>query len=132
MKDATGYKVRIWNGTAYKNYTVGKDTTSISTKSKKIWPTDAQIKAGTTDLQDVTLDDVASIGKGAELPIDPSTTYGNSSTRYSVRVIAMSAAGDSPSSDVNYGYMKLYTPKSVKITANDENLVQNKTSLTFE
>lgn len=53
VANATGYKVRIWNGTTYKNYTVGKDTLSISTKGKKIWPTDAQIQAGKTDLQDI-------------------------------------------------------------------------------
>lgn len=132
VANATGYKVRIWNGSVYKNYTVGKDTTSISTKGKKIWPTDDQIKAGVTDLYDVNFDDAASIAKGAELPIDPSATYGSSSSRYSVRVIAMSAAGDSPSSDVNYGYMKLYAPKNVSITANDDNLLQNKTSLTMK
>ncbi|WP_242731433.1 DNRLRE domain-containing protein [Bacillus altitudinis] len=131
VANATGYKVRIWNGSSYKNYSVGKDTTSISTKGKKLWPTDTQIKAGIKDLQDVSLEG-NSVGKGAELPIDPSKTYGNSSTRYSVRVIATSAAGDSPSSDVNYGYMKLYAPKNVKITANEDNLVQNKTSLTFD
>jgi len=132
VANATGYKVRIWNGSVYKNYTVGKDTTSISTKGKKIWPTDDQIKAGVTDLYDVNFDDTASIAKGAELPIDPSTTYGSNSSRYSVRVIATSAAGDSPSSDVNYGYMKLYAPKNVSITANNDNLVQNKTSLTMK
>jgi len=132
VANATGYKVRIWNGSVYKNYTVGKDTTSISTKGKKIWPTDDQIKAGVTDLYDVNFDDTASTAKGAELPIDPSATYGSSSSRYSVRVIATSAAGDSPSSDVNYGYMKLYAPKNVSITANDDNLVQNKTSLTMK
>lgn len=129
VANATGYKVRIWNGSVYKNYTVGKDTSSISTKGKKIWPTDTQIQSGVKDLYDATLDDASSVGKGAELPIDPSTTYGNSSSRYSVRVIAISAAGDSPSSDVNYGYMKLYAPKNVKITSNEDNLVQNKTSL---
>lgn|GEM_PF-746195 len=132
VANATGYKVRIWNGSVYKNYTVGKDTTSISTKGKKIWPTDDQIKAGITELHDVNFDDTSSIAKGAELPIDPSATYGSSSSRYSVRVIATSAAGDSPSSDVNYGYMKLYAPKTVSITANDDNLVQNKTSLTMK
>lgn len=132
VTNATGYKVRIWNGSVYKNYIVGKDTTSISTKGKKIWPTDDQIKAGTKDLYDVNFDDATSVGKGAELPIDPSTTYGSSSSRYSVRVIAMSAAGDSPSSDVNYGYMKLYAPKNASVAANEDNLVQNKTSLTMK
>lgn len=131
VANATGYKVRIWNGSVYKNYTVGKDTTSISTKGKKIWPTDDQIRSGVTDLYNVNFDDTASIAKGAELPIDPSTTYGDSIKRYKVRIIAISAAGDSPSSDINYGYMKLYAPKNVSITANEDNLVQNKTSLTM-
>ncbi|MBK3496834.1 RHS repeat-associated core domain-containing protein [Viridibacillus sp. YIM B01967] len=128
VANATGYKVRIWNGVKYENFTVGKDTLSVSTKGKKIWPTDAEIKAGKIDLHQAELDKTSSIGKGAELPIDPSTTYGNSSKRYSVRVIAMSAAGDSPTSDVNYGYIPLYAPKDVKMTANNDNLVQNKTS----
>ncbi|MGF9977327.1 DNRLRE domain-containing protein [Viridibacillus arvi] len=128
VANATGYKVRIWNGVKYENFAVGKDTLSVSTKGKKIWPTDAEIKAGKTDLHSVTLDDAKSVGDGAELPIDPSTTYGNTSTRYSVRVIAMSAAGDSPSSDVNYGYIPLYAPKKAAIKANEDNLVQNKTS----
>ncbi|WP_146551934.1 DNRLRE domain-containing protein [Rummeliibacillus sp. SL167] len=132
VANATGYKVRIWNGAKYENYTVGKDTLSVSTKGKKIWPTDDEIQAGKTDLHQVELDHSSSVGTGSELPIDPSTTYGNTSKRYSVRVIAMSAAGDSPSSDVNYGYMPLYAPKDVKITSNDDNLVQNKTSFDIE
>ncbi|RPJ94053.1 RHS repeat protein [Rummeliibacillus sp. TYF005] len=132
VTNATGYKVRIWNGAKYENYTVGKDTLSVSTKGKKIWPTDEEIKAGNTDLHQVELDNSSSVGTGSELPIDPSTTYGNTSKRYSVRVIAMSAAGDSPSSDVNYGYMPLYAPKEVKLTSNDDNLVQNKTSFDVE
>jgi len=127
--NATGYKVRIWNGVKYENFTVGKDTLSVSTKGKKIWPTDAEIKAGKIDLHQAELDKKSSVGTGAELPIDPSTTYGSSSKRYSVRVIAMSAAGDSPSSDVNYGYIPLYAPKDVKVKSNEDNLVQNKTSL---
>ncbi|MEK4137489.1 RHS repeat-associated core domain-containing protein [Kurthia sp. FSL E2-0154] len=44
----------------------------------------------------------------------------------------MSAAGDSPSSDVSYAYMKLYAPTDVKVKANNNNLVKNKTSLTVD
>lgn len=128
---ATGYKVGIWNGKKYEYFTVGKDTVSISTKGKKIWPTDAEIKSGTTDLHQVDFDKTTSIGTGVELPIDPSTTYGNSTRRYSVVVKAMSAAGDSPASDVNYGYMPTYAPKNVTIKSNEDNLVQNKTSLSL-
>ncbi|KON68885.1 hypothetical protein AKG34_08850 [Peribacillus butanolivorans] len=131
VANATGYKVRIWNGLKYENFTVGKDTLSVSTKGKKIWPTDAEIKAGKTDLHQVELDKASSVGTGSELPIDPGVTYGNTSKRYSVRVIAMSAAGDSPQSDVNYGYIPLYAPKDVTIKSNDDNLVQNKTSLSL-
>lgn len=83
-------------------------------------------------MHDVSLEDTTSIANGVELPIDPSSTYGNSSKRYTVRVIAMSAAGDSRSSSANYAYLKLYAPKNAKITANEDNLVQNKTSLTFD
>ncbi|ETT85523.1 DNRLRE domain-containing protein [Viridibacillus sp. FSL R5-0477] len=114
VPNATGYKVRIWNGTKYEDFEVGK-ITSVSTKGKKIWPTDKEIEAGKKDLHITDLSSPNSVGKGAELPIDPSNTYGNSSTRYSIRVIALSATGNSPSSDVNYGYIPLMAPKNIKV-----------------
>lgn len=65
---------------------------------------------------------------GAELPNNPGLTYNNGSKRYSIRVKAVTALGDTPYSDDNFGYIPLYAPKNVKITANDDDLVQNKTS----
>ncbi|MBT2617427.1 MULTISPECIES: RHS repeat-associated core domain-containing protein [unclassified Bacillus (in: firmicutes)] len=131
MTNATGYKVLIWNGTKYKEFSVGK-VTSVSTKGKKIWPTDADLKNGMKELYPVELDKSTSIGKGTELPIDPSITYGNGSNRYSIRVKAISAAGDSASSDVNYGYIPLYAPKNAKLTSNLVDMVNNKSSLTVK
>jgi RHS repeat-associated protein len=131
VTNATGYKVLIWNGTKYKEFSVGK-VTSVSTKGKKIWPTDADLKNGIKELYPVELDKSTSIGKGTELPIDPSITYGNGSNRYSIRVKAISAAGDSASSDVNYGYIPLYAPKNAKLTSNIEDMVNNKSSLTVK
>ncbi|MDM5210821.1 DNRLRE domain-containing protein [Peribacillus sp. NJ4] len=131
VTNATGYKVLIWNGTKYKEFSVGK-VTSVSTKGKKIWPTDADLKNGIKELYPVELDKSTSIGKGTELPIDPSITYGNGSNRYSIRVKAISAAGDSASSDVNYGYIPLYAPKNAKLTSNLEDMVNNKSSLTVK
>lgn len=131
VTNATGYKVLIWNGTKYKEFSVGK-VTSISTKGKKIWPTDADLKNGMKELYPVELDKSTSIGIGTELPIDPSITYGNGSNRYSIRVKAISAAGDSASSDVNYGYIPLYAPKNAKLTSNLEDMVNNKSSLTVK
>ncbi|MCK1985796.1 MULTISPECIES: DNRLRE domain-containing protein [Peribacillus] len=131
VTNATGYKVLIWNGTKYKEFSVGKGT-SVSTKGKKIWPTDADLKNGLKELYPVELDKSTSIGKGTELPMDPSITYGNGSNRYSIRVKAISAAGDSASSDVNYGYIPLYAPKNAKLTSNLVDMVNNKSSLTVK
>ncbi|MGG4155065.1 RHS repeat domain-containing protein [Peribacillus muralis] len=131
VENATGYKVMIWNGTKYNEFPVGK-VTSVSTKGKKIWPTDADVKNGVKELYPVDLDKSTSIGKGTELPIDPSLTYGNGSNRYSIRVKAISAAGDSASSDVNYGYIPLYAPKNAKLTSNLVDMVNNKSSLTVK
>ncbi|MCP1155010.1 DNRLRE domain-containing protein [Peribacillus frigoritolerans] len=131
VTNATGYKVLIWNGTKYKEFSVGK-VTSVSTKGKKIWPTDADLKNEIKELYLVELDKSTSIGKGTELPIDPSITYGNGSNRYSIRVKAISAAGDSASSDVNYGYIPLYAPKNAKLTSNLVDMVNNKSSLTVK
>ncbi|KRF58741.1 hypothetical protein ASG97_22790 [Bacillus sp. Soil745] len=131
VTNATGYKILIWNGAKYKEFSVG-NVTSVSTKGKKIWPTDADLKNGIKELYPVELDKSTSIGKGTELPIDPSITYGNASNRYSIRIKAISAAGDSASSDVNYGYIPLYAPKNAKLTSNLEDMVNNKSSLTVK
>lgn len=130
VANATGYKILIWNGTKYDEFTVGKDITSISTKGKKIWPTDAEIAAGKSTLHQTALDKTTSNGTGAELPMYPGKTYGNTSKRYSIRIIATAAAGDSERSDINYGYIPLYAPKNVTTTSNIDNLTENKTRLT--
>ncbi|MCM3318049.1 DNRLRE domain-containing protein [Rummeliibacillus stabekisii] len=129
VANATGYKILIWNGTKYDEFTVGKDITSISTKGKKIWPSDTEIAAGKNTLHQAALDKTTSYGTGAELPMYPGLTYGNTSKRYSIRIIATSPAGDSERSDINYGYIPLYAPKNVTITSNDDDLTENKTSL---
>lgn len=132
VANATGYKILIWNGTKYDEFTVGKDITSISTKGKKIWPTDAEIAAGKSTLHQTALDKTTSSGTGAELPMYPGLTYGNTSKRYSIRIIATSPAGDSERSDINYGYIPLYAPKNVTIASNDDDLTENKTSLSVK
>ncbi|MFG3613417.1 DNRLRE domain-containing protein [Rummeliibacillus stabekisii] len=131
VENATGYKVLIWNGTKYEVFMVGGDTTSISTKGKKIWPTDDEIKAGNNTFHQAKLDVKTSVGSGSELPMYPGPTYGNTSKRFSIRIIATSAAGDSARSDINYGYIPLYAPKNVSIKSNEDNLVENKTSLSL-
>ena len=50
VANATGYKVLIWNGKKFEEFPVGKSVTSVSTKGKKIWPTDAEIAAGKNSL----------------------------------------------------------------------------------
>ncbi|MEI2358745.1 DNRLRE domain-containing protein [Mesobacillus zeae] len=128
VTNATGYKVLIWNGEKYEEFSVGK-VTSVSTKGKKIWPTDAEISAGKKNLHITDLTSKGTPSTGVELPIDPSPTYKNSSKRYSIRVKAITSLGDSPSSDVNYGYIPLLSPKNVKITGNVLDYVQNKGKL---
>ncbi|MGG4266077.1 DNRLRE domain-containing protein [Peribacillus simplex] len=132
VANATGYKVLIWNGNKFEEFPVGKSVTSVSTKGKKIWPTDAEIAAGKNSLHITDLSSTGSPSVGAELPNNPGLTYNNGSKRYSIRVKAVTALGDTPYSDDNFGYIPLYAPKNVKITGNDDNLVQNKTSFTLK
>ncbi|USK83143.1 DNRLRE domain-containing protein [Peribacillus asahii] len=129
VANATGYKVFIYNGRTYDAYPVGKSVTSVSTKGKKIWPTDEEIAAGMNTLHSADLSSTGSPSIGAELPIDPGPTYGNNSKRYSVRVKAVTALGDSPYSDVNYGYIPLLSPKNVKVTGDILDSVNNKGKL---
>ncbi|MCA1057597.1 DNRLRE domain-containing protein [Rossellomorea aquimaris] len=70
---ATGYKVAIFNGKEYQHFDV-KNTTSWSTKGKKIWPTPAEIERGTYGLH--------RDGKGTEFPNDPKSTYVASGGKY--------------------------------------------------
>ncbi|MEJ9232985.1 DNRLRE domain-containing protein [Peribacillus butanolivorans] len=128
VTNATGYKVLIWNGEKYEEFSVG-NVTSVSTKGKKIWPTDAEIAAGKKDLHITDLTSTGTPSTGVELPSDPGPTYKNSSKRYSIRVKAVTSLGDSPASDVNYGYIPLLSPKNVKVTGNVLDYVQNKGKL---
>lgn len=128
VTNATGYKVLIWNGEKYEEFSVG-NVTSVSTKGKKIWPTDAEIAAGKNDLHITDLTSTGTPSTGVELPNDPGPTYKSSSKRYSIRVKAVTSLGDSPSSDVNYGYIPLLSPKNVKVTGNVLDYVQNKGKL---
>ena len=73
VKGATGYKVWVFNGSSYQDYSVG-NVTSWSTKGKSIWPTSAEIGAGKYTLH--------TDGKGSELAIDPSPVYRNSGGTY--------------------------------------------------
>lgn len=92
---ATGYKVWIYNGTAYESYSVG-NVTSWSTNGQKIWPTAAEISSGKYDLHQDKL--------GAELAVDPSPVYKNSgggyptSKNYWFRVSAIFSQGESSTS----------------------------------
>ncbi|PGZ92182.1 DNRLRE domain-containing protein [Bacillus sp. AFS029533] len=71
---ATGYKVWIFNGTAYESFNVG-NVSSWSTNGQKVWPTSSEINSGKYDLHQDKL--------GAELPLDPSSVYKNSGGTYS-------------------------------------------------
>ncbi|WP_147016195.1 DNRLRE domain-containing protein, partial [Kurthia sibirica] len=128
---ATNYKVLIWNGKKYSSFSVGNKT-SVTTKGKKIYPTEAEITAGTLDFHDASLADTSKIGTGTELPMYPGKSYNNTSKRYSVRIIAESDGGNSPNSDIAYGYIPLYAPDKADVTikANEDDLVENKTTLT--
>ena len=109
---ATGYKVLILNGVKYEEYSV-ENVTKWSTKGQKIWPTDAEIAAGKYALHKDKM--------GAELTINPYSIYLNSGDyfmfkRYSIRVKAESALGDTIQSDSQYGYIPLPTVKDISVT----------------
>ncbi|MED4206177.1 DNRLRE domain-containing protein [Neobacillus mesonae] len=85
VNGATGYKVLIFNGRAYEEINVG-NTTTWSTKGRKLWPTKAQIDNKQYGLR--------LSGDGMELPENPNYLYkmggGNytSSTNYWFRIKA--------------------------------------------
>lgn len=95
------------------------------------WPTDQEIAAGSNSLHITDLSS-GSPSIGSELPIDPGPTYGNSSKRYSIRIKAVTSLGDSPYSDVNYGYIPLLSPKNVKVNGDILDYVQNKGKLNIQ
>jgi RHS repeat-associated protein len=66
ISGATGYKVLLYNGSAYDELDVG-NVTSWSTLNKKIWPTKAQIDSGQYTMR--------KNGDGRELPENPSYLY---------------------------------------------------------
>lgn len=88
---ATGYKVQIYNGRTYEAFNVG-NTTSWSTRGKKLWPTRAQIDSGQFGLR--------TAGDGRELPENPSYLYMKSggvypsNTNYWFRVTAYNKYGE--------------------------------------
>ncbi|MBP0726704.1 RHS repeat protein, partial [Bacillus sp. RG28] len=94
---ATSYKIWLFNGHEYESLDVGP-ATSWTTKGKKYWPTDQEIKAGKYNLH-------LADNKGAELPVDPSSTYANAGTTYAskknyyIRVSAINNNGETVYSD---------------------------------
>lgn len=74
VKNATGYKVWIFNGKEFESFDVGSETT-WSTMNKKLWPTNEEIVDGRYELH---IDET-----GTELPLDPSSLYKNSGNLYS-------------------------------------------------
>lgn len=73
VKNATGYKVWIYNGKSYESIDVG-DTTVWSTYSEGLWPTEEEIANGRYKLHfDM---------EGKDLAIDPSPVYVNSKGNY--------------------------------------------------
>lgn len=136
VEGATGYKVLIYNGKTYDEFNVG-NVTRWSTKGRKVWPTDGEISSGTysmhTDLK----------GTGAELPIDPNPLYLNaikdggntgyqSVRRYTVRIKAISPVGTTPSSDWNFGYIPLDSPKNVTASGEIVDFVNSKGALNLK
>ncbi|SFD61059.1 DNRLRE domain-containing protein [Bacillus sp. UNCCL81] len=95
---ATGYKVLIFNGNDYDEFSVG-NVTSWSTKGRKIWPSPSEIASGIYTLHHVSTDG------GVELPNDPSALYkknGNkypTNTNYWFRIKAIYPLGESAQSD---------------------------------
>ncbi|MBT2615079.1 MULTISPECIES: amidase domain-containing protein [unclassified Bacillus (in: firmicutes)] len=70
---ATSYKVWLYNGKEYETFDVG-NTTTWSTKNKKLWPTVEEINTGRYALHHDS--------KGSELSVDPSDVYRNSKGNY--------------------------------------------------
>ncbi|WP_461611878.1 DNRLRE domain-containing protein [Cytobacillus kochii] len=109
---ATGYKVLLYNGKSYDSFNVG-NVTNWSTKGKKIWPTDEQIKDGQYKLRtDKT---------GTELAFNPNSVYQNAvvdggtypkARNYWVRIVAIYPGGDSPQSGATRIYMPMEIPKT--------------------
>lgn len=74
LAGATGYKVLVFNGKTYEEIDVG-NTTSWTTKGKKLWPTAAQISSGIYTLR--------TDGTGGDFADDPRPVYQKSGGTYS-------------------------------------------------
>lgn len=118
--NATSYKIGFFNGFTYQYIDVG-NVTNWTTKDKKIWATDSEIKSGKYQLH---MD-----GKGSELPLEPIPTYtaaynANKLVNYSdrffyyVRVIAVLPNGESPTSDASTATMPYENISQVDVFSN--------------
>ncbi|KGL43581.1 hypothetical protein [Listeria newyorkensis] len=107
MPGATGYKVIIGNGYNYEYFTVG-NVTSWTTKGKGIFPTKAELDKGLYRFH--------TDGKGTEFANDPTQLYENTfkagttwtlrgQKKYIVRILAIYASGDGPTSDITEAVM---------------------------
>lgn len=90
LAGATGYKVLVFNGKTYDEIDVG-NTTSWTTKGKKLWPTASHISSGQYTLR--------KDGTGVEFSDDPRPVYQKSggnypdSKNYWFRVVAYNSYG---------------------------------------
>lgn len=107
MPGATGYKVLIGNGYNYEYFSVG-NVTSWTTKGKGIFPTKAELDKGVYRFH--------TDGKGIEFANDPTQLYENTykagttwtlrgQKKYIVRILAIYASGDGPTSDITEAVM---------------------------
>ncbi|MBC6316165.1 hypothetical protein [Listeria grandensis] len=107
MPGATGYKVIIGNGYNYEYFSVG-NVTSWTTKGKGIFPTKAELDKGLYRFH--------TDGKGMEFANDPTQLYENTfkagttwtlrgQKKYIVRILAIYASGDGPTSDITEAVM---------------------------
>ncbi|PGZ99563.1 wall-associated protein, partial [Bacillus pseudomycoides] len=111
---AIGYRIGIFDGEDYNYYHVG-NTTSWSTKDKKIWPSQDDVNRGRNTLH---FD-----GLGGEFPTSPSRLYqnngyneqGNDKHAYKVKVVAEYLHDElSPESDEEKVFIPLEAPKQPK------------------
>ncbi|MBC6314787.1 hypothetical protein [Listeria grandensis] len=107
MPGATGYKVIIGNGYNYEYFSVG-NVTSWTTKGKGIFLTKAELDKGLYRFH--------TDGKGTEFANDPTQLYENTfkagttwtlrgQKKYIVRILAIYASGDGPTSDITEAVM---------------------------
>ncbi|OCA85770.1 Wall-associated protein [Bacillus sp. FJAT-27225] len=121
IPNATGYKVWIFNGSAYEAFDVG-DTDTWTTQNKGIWPTPTEIvnsKLANGESLHLHTNDKY----GVELPLDPSPMYGKMGTRYAsdkkywFRLSAYNALGETVYSG---NYFNIPLPESVEYLGKEE------------